>query len=173
MLQEQVNPRHSMYQEEWKFRWKLCRTLKSEGTLERLKQVVTSSNIPRNIQSTLYNPIRGQNINWSEYVDLMEAAVPNMLMLSALQANYYPLVDTKRVCFKLPAKARPRIYFSCLWWSWISRIAFIQFHVKFIQYCLKWKEINQFWKLKNKNKHESSRFEKQARLQSKIKWGLK
>ncbi|XP_060603836.1 uncharacterized protein LOC132756720 [Ruditapes philippinarum] len=55
----------------------------------------TSSNIPRNIQSTLYNPIRGQNINWNEHVEIFSAAVPNMLMLPAMQAKDFEMVDTK------------------------------------------------------------------------------
>ena len=110
ILPEQAKSRHSMNEEEWKFRAKQCRTLKTEGTLESLQQVVAF----HRTFHIIYNPIRGQNINFqSEHVDSSEAAVPNMLMLPALQANDYPpLVETKRVCFKLPAKARPRIYFN-------------------------------------------------------------
>ena len=47
--------------------------------------------VPRTVKSTLYNPVRGENVDWkSKHSELMEVC-PSMLMLPSLQNYDMPL----------------------------------------------------------------------------------
>ena len=62
---------------------------------KRVDQSGTSEDIPRNIQSTLYNLIRGERVDWKNHANDLEATVPNILILPTLQETFGNMVDTK------------------------------------------------------------------------------
>ena len=64
---------------------------------KRADQSGTSEDIPRNIQSTQYNPIRGERVDWKNHVNDLEATIPNILILPALQEQQNLLIPKRSI----------------------------------------------------------------------------
>ena len=50
---------------------------------------------PRTVKSTLYNPIRGESVDWKSKHDILSESADDLLILPALQNFDAPLVNTK------------------------------------------------------------------------------
>ena len=58
-----------------------------------------SETAPRTVRSTLYNPIRGDQLDWRSKLDILADSSPNMRMLPCIQHFDVPQVNTKFVQF--------------------------------------------------------------------------
>lgn len=56
---------------------------------------MASSSTPRDVRSTLYNPVRGDSVNWKDHVDELQSSVKDMLIIPALK-----LVNVENVTCK-------------------------------------------------------------------------
>ena len=54
-----------------------------------------SDGVPRSVKSTLYNPVRGQGVDWKQNLDQLIAADKHLLILPALGLSYVPAVSSK------------------------------------------------------------------------------
>ena len=50
---------------------------------------------PRTVRSTLYNPIRGDHLDWRSKFDILVDSSPNMLILTSIQNVDVPRINTK------------------------------------------------------------------------------
>ena len=80
-----------MNQEVKRFEEKKCKTWNCQDTGGQIS-------IERELQelrSTLYNPVRGEQIDWSSKYSILSESSPDMLILPALQNNDVPVINTK------------------------------------------------------------------------------
>ena len=73
------------------------------------------------VKSTLYNPIRGQGVDWKQNLDQITAADKDMLILPALGLT------------NVPTETRKRLHGQFIWGTSLSRFAYEQFYA----YCNK------------------------------------
>ena len=58
-------------------------------------KVLSLEDTPRTIRSTLYNPIRGQPLNWSDKYSKLSDVSPDLLVLPAIQEKVISYVPSK------------------------------------------------------------------------------
>jgi hypothetical protein len=74
---------------------KAVQDLEVRGYSSKKQAPADPSYIPRNVGSTLYNPIRGEKITWKDHVESFNAVDANMLILPALKTDDVQLTDSK------------------------------------------------------------------------------